>query len=409
MPIALLPASAAAFAPRSAPTVVLASRVEPWLTQTLKRVNRVKRPLNSVAQHYRCLSETLAGSSAIWTLCSIMLPKAPASELRSDSNPLVEAIFNYQLLHVEAYVVHVDMVSQHEVAFKLTKETIDALVEYHRDVFSVDASANTWDWPEKEGHVKRLQDDFIQAINRYVFRTGVRALEGMEEDGAGELLEGRSDDVKNALTGLFLPLLPPPPRMVDVIHPQAVRSNSVGVVGNSVGLTGSLAGLYDDVTLDNGSIGTTTLDNTWWQSSQHSFSRTQLQDHCQPAPVDLWRILPSSSPTPSLSTSVDSQPMSTTSSSNFWNALTANEAQLPSPTPSFSLPACSGIDTFSTTMGDLESLPLCSAPALLPTLSISPSRPSSLTQQCGSSVMNNGFGGFSWSYNDFAPQYATTM
>ncbi|TKA28066.1 hypothetical protein B0A49_13971, partial [Cryomyces minteri] len=51
MPIQLLPASAAAFAPRSAPTVVLSSKVEPWLTQTLKRINRVKRPLNSVPQH----------------------------------------------------------------------------------------------------------------------------------------------------------------------------------------------------------------------------------------------------------------------------------------------------------------------------------------------------------------------
>ena len=32
----------------------------------------------------------------------------------------MEALFNYQLLHVEAYVVHIDMVSQNEVAFKLT-------------------------------------------------------------------------------------------------------------------------------------------------------------------------------------------------------------------------------------------------------------------------------------------------
>ncbi|KAG9977152.1 hypothetical protein KCU78_g22370, partial [Aureobasidium melanogenum] len=59
MPLQLLPASAAAFAPRSAPTIVLGSRVETWLTQTLKRISRVKRPLNSVPQHYRFLTETL--------------------------------------------------------------------------------------------------------------------------------------------------------------------------------------------------------------------------------------------------------------------------------------------------------------------------------------------------------------
>src|SRR5947207_2458134 len=137
MPTVLLPASAAAFAPRSSPNVVLNSRVEPWLTATLKRVNRVKRPLNNVAQHTRCLTETLSSSNAIWTLCSIMLPKAPDSELRRDDNPLVEALFNYQLIHMEAYVVHVDMVSQNEVAFKLTPETIESLIDYHKDIYSV--------------------------------------------------------------------------------------------------------------------------------------------------------------------------------------------------------------------------------------------------------------------------------
>ena len=58
-----------------------------------------------------------------------MQPKAPDAELRKDSNPLIEALFNYQILYIEAYVVHVDMVSQNEVAFKLTPETIEALVE----------------------------------------------------------------------------------------------------------------------------------------------------------------------------------------------------------------------------------------------------------------------------------------
>ncbi len=110
MPLQLLPASAQAFAPRSAPTSVLNSKVEPWLTQTLKRINRVKRPLNSIPQPSRCRKETRSGVGAIWTLASLMLPKQPDSELRRDPNPLVEALFNYQLIHVEAYVVHVDMV-----------------------------------------------------------------------------------------------------------------------------------------------------------------------------------------------------------------------------------------------------------------------------------------------------------
>ncbi|SMQ45895.1 unnamed protein product [Zymoseptoria tritici ST99CH_3D7] len=205
MPVQLLPASAQAFAPRSAPEIVLNSKVESWLTQTLKRINRVKRPLNSVPQHHRCLTETLGGTLAIWTLASLMLPKAPDADLRKDDNPLTEALFNHQLIHIEAYVVHVDMVSQHEVAFKLTTDTIELLIEYHKDIYSVDASASTWSWPEKESHVKKMQDEFVQAANKFVFRTHVRALEGLEEDGAGELLEGRSEDVKNAIMNITHP------------------------------------------------------------------------------------------------------------------------------------------------------------------------------------------------------------
>src|SRR3954471_24157808 len=163
MPIQLLPASAAAFAPRSTVNVVLPSKAEPWLTQTLKRVNRVKRPLNSVQQHTRCLTETLSGPNAIWSLSSIMVPKAPDSELRKDSNPLVEALFNYQLIHIEAYVVHVDLVLQNEIAFKLTPESISALTEYHKDIYLVDTAASMWNWSEKETQIKKLQEEFVQA------------------------------------------------------------------------------------------------------------------------------------------------------------------------------------------------------------------------------------------------------
>lgn len=348
MPISLLPASAAAFAPRSAPTVVLNSKVEPWLTQTLKRINRVKRPLNSVPQHFRCLTETLSGPNAMWSLCSIMVPKAPDSELRKDTNPLVEALFNYQLIHIEAYVVHVDMVSQHEVAFKLTPETIEALIEYHKDIYSIDVSASTWNWAEKEVQLKKLQEEFVQAVNRYVFRTGVRALEGLEEEGAGELLEGRGEDVKSAIMGLFLPLLPPPPRIVDVVRPAPLLPSSPAAAAN------------------------------WWQPGQH-----MSQQH--PGPVDSWRVVPST-PSPTIATCGETQP-------SFWSTMGLNDIQLPSPTPSFSQP-------FYTT-SQYHSPPQATAP--IPALPL----PSVLAQQCGSSAINGSFSspGFGWD-TGFAPQYA---
>ena len=360
MPVTLLPASAAAFAPRGAPNVVLNSKVEPWLTATLKRINRIKRPLNSVPQHQRCLTETLSASTAIWTLCSIMLPKAPDSELRRDDNPLIEALFNYQLLHIEAYVVHVDMVSQNEVAFKLTQDTIDGLIEYHKEIFSVDASANTWNWSEKETQLKKLQEDFVQAINKFVFRTISTALEGLEEDGGGELLSGGADEVKAQIMNLFLPLLPPPPRAPEIVRPTPILPSSTG-------------------------------PDTWWPSSLQS----QMQES--------WKMLPSS---PSTTSSVDSNP-------TMWASLSMEEFQLPSPAPSYSQPYSSAC--YSTP--EYYSTPMTCAPmtcAPMTSMSIIPPLPlpSMLTQQCSTSAGFDGFGGgFAWDrYNEYAiPYVGTTM
>lgn len=300
MPLAILPASAQAFAPRSGPTIVLGNRVETWLTHSLKRINRVKRPLNSVSQHYRCLTETLSGPSALWTLASLMLPKAPDADLKRDSNPLVEAIFNYQLIHVEAYVVHVDMVSQNEVAFKLTQDSIDALIDYHKDIYSVDVAANTWDWSEKEVQLKKLQQDFVQAINRYVYRTHVRALEGLEDDGAGELLEGRSEEVKNAIMGLFLPLLPPPPRIVDVVHPY-----------------GAPQMMHDP--------------GHWWQG-QHVSAHHEMQV----PPMEPWRVL-GSTPSPTMTSGAES--MASWPSMGFHSETYQNDTAVTSPASAYSQPS----------------------------------------------------------------------
>lgn len=344
MPQQLLPASAAAFAPRAASVnVVLSSKVEPWLTQTLKRINRIKRPLNSVPQHQRCLTETLSSPNAIWTLTSLMLQKSPEADLRQDPNPLVEGLFNYELLHVEAYIVHVDMVLRNEVAYKLTPESIESLIEHHKVVHCVDIAARTHNWAEKEQQVKKLHEEFVQSINKFVYRTHVSALEGLEEDGAGELLCGKSEEVKNNLLGLFLPLLPPPPRVVDVVRPPTLLPSS--------------------------SIGA-----NWW-------SQPTMQSSL-PAPVDSWRVLPSS---PSTTASSDSN--------SLWANMNLNEIQLPSPAPSFSQPW--------TSAGMYFSSPPVSAP--IPALPL----PSMLAvQPCGINAGFGGFGGFGnfgWDrYQDYA-------
>jgi hypothetical protein len=364
MPVQLLPASAAAFQPRaSSVNVVLGSKVEPWLTQTLKRINRVKRPLNSVPQHQRCLTETLSSPNAIWTLASLMLPKVPEAEMPEDP---MENLFNHQLVHVEAYIVHVDMVLRNEVAYKLTADSIDALVEYHKEIHCQDAKANTFDWPEKDQQCKKLHDDFVQAVNKFVFRTPVSALEGLEEDGAGELLCGRSEEVKNSLLGLMKSLVPPPPRPVESARqPPLLPSSPINMMWSQPNMPSAILG-----------------------------------------PVDPWRVLPSS---PSVTaTSVESN------GTPVWASMGVNDIQVPSPTTPYSQPQCTDGFFFSSAQA-IAPIPALPLPSML--------APSQCGISLGMSAMNsmhgmhmhgmhgmhhmngmNGMNGFGWDQ-----QYATII
>jgi hypothetical protein len=294
----------------------------------------------------------------MWTLCSVMLPKAPESELRQDDNPLVEGLFNYQLLHIEAYVVHVDMVLHDEVAFKLTPETIELLVEYHKDIYSIDIAAKTINWLEKEIQIQKLHEEFVQNVNKFVFRTGALALEGLEENGAGELLCGRSEEVKAAIMGLFLPLLPPPPPppVVEPIRPaMLLPSNSPN----------------PDAAAGN-----------WWSQSMLLPTQAAVVDQS-------WKVIPSSPSNTTISAD------DTTAS--LWSSLGLDSlSQLPSPAPSYSQPLC--------TAGQFYSEPQlsCSIPQFSYALPL-PSLLTSAAQQCGTSA---GFGGFGW---DRYSEYTSIM
>ena len=219
----------------------------------------------------------------------------------------LESLFNYRLVHVEAYIVHVDMVLRNEVAFKLTVDSIESLVEYHKEIHCVDAKAKTYDWVEKEQQCNKLHEDFVQAINKFVFRTHVSALEGLEEDGAGELLCGKSEGVKHSLMNLMKPLLPPPPRVVDVVRqPPLLPSSPV---------------------------------NTMWP---------------QPGPmhaVDTWRVLPSS-PSVTSTDSCHTPPV--------WANMAVPDLQMPSPTPTYCQPHSTAGYFFSTAPGaaPIPALPL---------------------------------------------------
>lgn len=205
----------------------------------------------------------------------------------------------------------------------------------------------------------------MQAANKFIYRTNSTALEGLEEDGAGELLAGRSDEVRTAVMNLYVPLLPPPPRVVDIIRPTPLLPSSSGA-------------------------------EHWWPS-QHIHV-------AHPAPVESWRVIPS---TPSPVSSCDSN-------HNMWGGVGMNEIQLPSPTPSFSQPYSSAAYSapqyytsapayHSPAYSSAYSSPPYSAPAV-PQLPL----PSMMTPQpCSSAV---GMGSFGWDrYQEYTMPFAAAM
>ena len=207
MPFDLLPASAGAFAPRSQTTVRLGSNVHSWLTTVLKRIDTSIRCIRNVSQQVRHLKRILSSKNAIWTLCSVLIPKSPeADSLRSLDSAL--AIHCWRMIHVEAYIVYVDLETQDELAFKLTPETIEELIEHHSEVISSNAVHKNEDWAN-EAAQRKLHEEFVQSINQFIYRTRTSVLQGLDEDGTGELLARHSNRVKDAITKLFVPLSPP--------------------------------------------------------------------------------------------------------------------------------------------------------------------------------------------------------
>ncbi|TLD03144.1 uncharacterized protein PgNI_12526 [Pyricularia grisea] len=174
------------------------SYFEPWLTEILRRIE-TNEPLDSVSEHQMCLGKALSSPKAIWLLASLMR-KTPKSE--------VDRGFYYQLVDIEANIVLVD-IPCNEVVFKLTLNTIETLIKYYHDVYRIDA--------EGKEHHQRLHDDFVQAIKRYDFCMRASVLEGLEKDGAGELLCGQSQNVKTRILEIMERLSPSPPKEVEPI------------------------------------------------------------------------------------------------------------------------------------------------------------------------------------------------
>lgn len=100
------------------------------------------------------------------------------------------------MIHINAHVVDVSIGLQHRnMIFKLSNEKIEALVGFYKDVYLVDYEANISSQSKKEAGLNELHENFVWAVNNFVFYTSTIALEKLDEIGTGMLSSDESETI----------------------------------------------------------------------------------------------------------------------------------------------------------------------------------------------------------------------
>ncbi|TLS20584.1 uncharacterized protein PpBr36_11297 [Pyricularia pennisetigena] len=245
--------SVAAFTPQpSSIIVVLGSRIESWLTKSLKRI-KPNKPLNSLAEHQIYLSKVLLSPNTIWILASLMRKGS-----KSESDP--------ELYHVniEANIVLIDIPCD-KIVLKLTSNITNALIKYYQDVYYIKTE-------EKDQH-KKLFEDFIEAIKRYIFRIPAIMFNGLEKDGTGKPFCKQNRNVKTRILNFMERLSPSPFKKVEPISESP-----------SLSTTASSANLYPKPPI-NKMVG-------WQPDLDPTQTLSPFQINCDPFSILFYGILP---------------------------------------------------------------------------------------------------------------------
>lgn len=98
-----------------------------------------------------------------------------------------------EVIEIEAFIVSVDTKMRNEVIFKLTYDTIQSLITFHRDHFSVNMGPSA----------QNLLGDFTQAVNKVVLIVESTVLKGLNLTGGGTFSVKEAEIVETKIVGLF--------------------------------------------------------------------------------------------------------------------------------------------------------------------------------------------------------------
>ena len=204
MPQHFLPSSAKAFAPRDKPYIVLNPNYSESLATILKKAKlkdyKIRRRKDSSRQA-TLLSILLAFDTAIWKICETDLLRG-LYDVRQANGPPPASL--PKSCDIQAHVIHVDTISRNEISFKLTSETIQALIEFYDKNISCRLNSSIFKGSQKltAPHHKDPKQAFVQKINEFVFCTSVSALESLKSDGTGFLIGRQAIAAREAIDNL---------------------------------------------------------------------------------------------------------------------------------------------------------------------------------------------------------------
>lgn len=98
-----------------------------------------------------------------------------------------------EAIEIEAFIVSVDTKMRNEVIFKLTYDTIQSLITFHRDHFSVNMGPNA----------QKLLSDFTQAVNKVVFIVESTVLKCLNLTAGGTFSVKEAEIVEKRIVELF--------------------------------------------------------------------------------------------------------------------------------------------------------------------------------------------------------------
>lgn len=133
-----------------------------------------------------CLRKLLSSATATWTMCLIS-PKSVLSDEKAQSDT------SLGMVEVKAFIAYVDTKNDNQVIFKLTNDTIHALITLYQRHFSVNMA------PSSQNFLRRL----TQAANTFIHIAKAAVLENLDVTGGGTFTTSEAEIVEKEINELF--------------------------------------------------------------------------------------------------------------------------------------------------------------------------------------------------------------